>query len=478
MNADRSGAVPRSTKIIATLGPSSRDEATIQALAMAGANVFRLNASHGTQADHALTYERVRRVSAALGRPLGVLLDLQGPKLRIGTFASGSITLAAEAPFCFDLDPSPGDERRVCLPHPEIFSALQPGDQLLVDDGRMAFIATEVGPGSIRVRALRSGTLSDRKGVNVPSRALSLSALSGKDRRDLQFGLDLGVDWIALSFVQRVQDVIEARELVQQRCLLMAKIEKPGALQEIEAIIAAADGIMVARGDLGVEMPMEQVPSVQKQLVRLARSAGKPVVIATQMLESMIGSPCPTRAEASDVATAVYDGADAVMLSAETASGRYPVEAVRAMDGIVRHTESDSLRQPLMQAIGKDGESTTTDVLGSALRRVSELLPLSATVAYTASGATAMRMAQQRPRSPVLCLTPSTTVAQRLTMVWGIHPHADTAMAGDTRTVERATRLLHEQALAEPGKAMVLVCGTPFGLPGSTNQLHVVWPSF
>jgi pyruvate kinase len=477
MNTNSGSATLKSTKIIATLGPASRDEATIQALAAAGANVFRLNASHGVQADHALTYERVRRVSAALGRPLGVMLDLQGPKLRIGAFAAGSVTLAAGETLCFDLDASPGDRFRVCLPHPEIFSALQPGDQLLVDDGRMAFIAIEVAPGLIKARALRAGTISDRKGVNVPSRTLALSALSDKDRRDLQFGLELGVDWIALSFVQRVQDVIEARELVQRRCLLMAKIEKPAALLEIEAIIAAADGIMVARGDLGVEMPMEQVPGVQKQLVRLARAAGKPVVIATQMLESMIGSPCPTRAEASDVATAVYDGADAVMLSAETASGRYPVEAVCAMDVIVRQTENDSLRQPLMQAIGKNGDATTGDALGSALRRISELLPLSATVAYTSSGATALRMAQQRPRSPILCLTPSVAVAQRLTMVWGVHPHADMALADDTRTVERATRLLRDQELAEPGKAMVLVCGTPFGLPGSTNQLHVVWPS-
>ncbi|QCX51697.1 pyruvate kinase (plasmid) [Ralstonia pseudosolanacearum] len=329
-------------KIVATLGPASDDHATIEALARAGADVFRLNFSHGAHADHQRRFERIRAVEAALGRPLGVLLDLQGPKLRVGTFAEGRVRLNDGAPFGLDLETGrPGDATRVALPHPEIFAAIRPGVALLLADGKLWLEVVACGPDHAETRVVNGGMLSDRRGVNVPGVVLPLSALTGKDRADLAFGLALGVDWIALSFVQRAADIAEIRQLVHGRAGIVAKLEKPAAIDSLDAILAETDAVMVARGDLGVELPAEQVPAIQKRIVRACRRLGKPVIVATQMLESMIGAPVPTRAEASDVATAVYDGADAVMLSAETASGQFPVEAVAMMRRIIAQTEAD-----------------------------------------------------------------------------------------------------------------------------------------
>ncbi len=467
----------KNTKIIATVGPASADEATLRALVQAGADVFRLNFSHGSHDDHRAVYQRIRALETAIGRPIGILMDLQGPKLRLGTFAEGGVTLSRRDRIRFDLDRAPGDRRRVGIPHPEIVAAVAPGHVLLVDDGKMRLVVVERGDDWLEMEALTDGRLSDRKGVNVPDVALPLSALTDKDRRDLAFGLELGVDWVALSFVQRPEDLVEARELIGERALLMAKIEKPSALTALDDIIALADGIMVARGDLGVELPAEDVPGLQKRIVRLARCAGKPVVVATQMLESMIGAPAPTRAEASDVATAVFDGADAVMLSAETAAGRYPVEAVDMMTRIITRTEADPLQRQIMEAVGTTPRHTGTDAIGTAIRAVAASLPLSATVAFTASGGTALRIAHQRPRSPILSLTPSLAVARRLTLAWGVRSRR----AADAGAVEEmvAVALEHcrREGLTAPGRAVIVTAGVPFGTPGSTNLLRLAWPA-
>ncbi|MCC4117706.1 pyruvate kinase [Aromatoleum toluclasticum] len=467
----------KNTKIIATVGPASADEDSLRTLAESGADVFRLNFSHGTHADHHAVYQRIRAVEEQLGRPIGVLIDLQGPKLRLGTFGEGGVTLARGDRIRFDLDPTPGDATRVAIPHPEIIDAVGVGHVLLVDDGKMRLQVVAKRDGVLEMEALTDGRLSDRKGVNVPDVALPLSALTAKDRRDLTFGLELGIDWVALSFVQRAEDIAEARALIGDKALLMAKIEKPSALAELEDIIALADGIMVARGDLGVELPPEDVPGLQKRIVRLCRRAGKPVVVATQMLESMISAPAPTRAEASDVATAVFDGADAVMLSAETASGKYPVDALAMMNRIIARTEADPLQRQLMEAVGADPKGNTTDAIGTAIRAVAATLPLSATVAFTASGATALRIAHQRPRSPILGLTPSQSVARRLCLVWGVRSRRSVEACAVEEIVNVAIEHCRAEGLTAPGQAVVVTAGVPFGTPGSTNLLRLAWPA-
>ncbi|MCW3480132.1 pyruvate kinase [Neisseriaceae bacterium JH1-16] len=466
----------RATKIIATLGPASTDEDVIAALHGAGADVFRLNFSHGSYEDHAARLDAIRRIEARSDRPIGVLLDLQGPKLRVSTFAGGSAELVAGQRFVFDRDPTPGDASRVCLPHPEIFAVVRPGDMLLVNDGQLRFKVGAVNDARIEAEALVSGVISDRKGVNVPSAALPLPALSEKDKKDLAYGLGIGVDWVALSFVQRPEDVEEARALIGGRAKLMAKIEKPSALDCLDEIIALADGIMVARGDLGVELPPEEVPAIQKHIVRLCREAGKPVVVATQMLESMIKSPAPTRAEASDVATAVYDGVDAVMLSAESASGQYPVEAVAMMDRIIQRTEADPLQRSLMHAVATRHDATSTDAIGAAIQAVAEVLPVAATITYTTSGATAFRVAHERPDSPILSLTPDRAVARQLALLWGVSSHETADAKSVEDMVGKASAAAKQAGCYQSGKPLIVVAGMPFGTPGSTNLLRVVWP--
>ena len=463
----------RSARILATLGPASSTRERIRALAEAGADVFRLNFSHGSHEDHAERYRLIRAVEAEIGRPIGVLMDLQGPKLRVGRFAEGKVALVPGARFRLDLDPTAGDAKRANLPHPEIFAALEAGTELLLDDGKLRLRVDTFGADFADTTVLVGGTLSDRKGVNVPGVVLPISPLTAKDRADLDFGLALGVDWVALSFVQRPEDLREARELIGDRAWIMAKLEKPAAIDALDAIIALADGVMVARGDLGVELPPQQVPVLQRRIVRAARAAGRPVVVATQMLESMISSPVPTRAEASDVATAIYDGADAVMLSAESASGPYPVEAVGIMHGIVCEVERAPAWRAGLEASHTAAAANTPDAICCALRRVAGLLEPAATVAYTSSGFSALRASRERPVAPILALTPQPATARRLALVWGVHAVPFEEVHDVAEMVEHAARAVQNLGFGSAGDAVVVIAGLPFGQRGSTNLLHV-----
>jgi pyruvate kinase len=464
----------RHAKIIATLGPASADRATIEALFRAGADVFRLNFSHGTHEDHRQRLDTIRAIERDLERPIAVLLDLQGPKLRIGTFAQGPIQLEAGAAFRLDLDrDKPGDSTRVPLPHPEIFAALTEGTDLLLDDGRVRLRVERFGPDFAETRVINGGPLSERKGVNVPGVVLPLSALTEKDRRDLDYGLTLGIDWIALSFVQRPEDIREIKAIVKGRAGICAKLEKPAAIDSLEAIVAETDAVMVARGDLGVEMPAEQVPAIQKRIVRVCRSAGKPVIVATQMLESMVAAPVPTRAEASDVATAIYDGADAVMLSAESASGKYPVEAVSMMNNIITQTEADPHYREAIDASHTPARADIADAIGCAMRRVVGLLHVATTVAYTNSGYSALRMSRERPEAAIIGMTPRLATARQLALAWGVH----SVLCHDVVDVPEMSDLACQTALKEgfasKGQTIVISAGMPFGSAGTTNLLRI-----
>ena len=464
----------RNAKIVATLGPASGDRETIAALFHAGADVFRLNFSHGTHEDHKQRLDIIRSVEQEVGRPISVLLDLQGPKLRIGTFAEGPIQLEAGDRFRLDLDRSKaGSQTRIALPHPEIFAALTEGTDLLLDDGRIRLRVETCGPDYAETRVINGGTLSDRKGVNVPGVVLPLSALTEKDRKDLDYGLTLGVDWIALSFVQRAEDIREIKAIVQGRAAICAKLEKPAAIHSLEEIVAETDAVMVARGDLGVEMPAEQVPSIQKRIVRACRKAGKPVIVATQMLESMVSAPVPTRAEASDVATAIYDGADAVMLSAESASGKYPLEAVRMMSSIIVQTEADPNYREAIDASHTTPRAELADAIGCAMRRVAGLLHVAATVAYTSSGYSALRMARERPEAPIIGMTPRLATARRLPLVWGVHPVLCREVESVPEMSELARETVLEEGFGKIGQTIVISAGMPFGIAGTTNLLHI-----
>ena len=465
----------RSAKIVATLGPSSSTPDQIRALFEAGVDVFRLNFSHGTHDDHRARFTAIRRVETATGRPIGILADLQGPKLRLGTFAEGPIELATGALFHLDLDRQAGDESRAPLPHPEIFEALRPGTELLLDDGRVRLQVETCGSGFADTRCLVGGTLSDRKGVNVPNAVLPLSAITEKDRVDLSFALEHGADWIAFSFVQRPDDVAEGRKLVGGRAGVMVKLEKPSAIQHLGEIIEIADGLMVARGDLGVEMPPEDVPSVQKQVVHACRAAGKPVVVATQMLKSMVTAPTPTRAEASDVATAVYEGADAVMLSAETAAGRYPVESVAIMNRIACRVQEDPLYYSMLESTRIEHEHTTSDAISAAACQVAHLVGAAAIVSYTTSGATALRAARERPEAPILVLTSNLSTARRLAVLWGAHCVHTSDVKSFSDMVQKAVRIAHREKIADIGERVVITAGVPFGTPGATNILRIAW---
>src|SRR5436309_3364207 len=465
----------RSAKIVATLGPSSSAPERIGALFEAGVDVFRLNFSHGTQEDHRARFEEIRRLESATGRPIGILADLQGPKLRLGAFAEGRIELTAGARFHLDLDCQVGDENRAPLPHPEIFEALRPGTELLLDDGRVRLQVEDCGSGYADTRCLVGGTLSDRKGVNVPNAELPLSAITEKYRADLSFALEHGADWIAFSFVQRPADVAEGRKLVGGRAGIMVKLEKPSAIQHLAEIIELADGLMVARGDLGVEMPPEDVPSVQKQVIHACRVAGKPVVVATQMLESMVGAPTPTRAEASDVATAVYEGADAVMLSAETAVGQYPIEAAAMMDRIARRVQRDPLYFATLDAGRMPPEHTNHDAISAAACQVAETVNAAAIVSFTSSGATAIRAARERPAAPILVLTPNLATARRLALLWGAHCVHLADITSFSDMAQKAVRTAYREKIAGSGERVVITAGVPFGTPGSTNILRIAW---
>ena len=466
---------PRRTKIVATLGPASTTPETISALVEAGANVFRLNFSHGTRPDHARRYEAIREIEKVRGHPIAVLADLQGPKLRVGELQGGAVELKPGARLRLDLDRTPGDSRRVPLPHPEIFAAIEVEQDLLIDDGRIRLKVERKGREFADTTVIDGGTLKERKGVNVPGAVLPIAALTEKDRADLAYALQLGVDWVALSFVQRPDDIAEARKLVQGQAAVMAKIEKPAAMQRIEEIVELCDGVMVARGDLGVEMPIEAVPGVQKRLVRLARREGKPVVVATQMLESMVTLPVPTRAEVSDVATAVYDGADAVMLSAETASGQHPVEAVKMMHLIAEKVEQDPLYRGIMDAEHARPEATSADAITAAAAQVASTIGAALVVTYTTSGSTALRASRERPTVPILVLTPKRDTARRLAIGWGLSCVETEDAQNFSDMVDRACRTALAQQLASVSDKLVITAGVPFGTPGATNILRIAW---
>jgi pyruvate kinase len=467
------GALRRRGKIVATLGPSTDSVEMIEALLKAGVDVFRLNFSHGDHADHAQRVSRIRAAEDKFGRPVAIMADVQGPKLRIGKFSGGAVHLQAGQTFQLDMSPTPGDVRRVQLPHAEIMAAAGPGTVLLLDDGKIRLEVVRKRETQLEAKIITGGRLSDRKGVNVPSVALPIPALTVKDRADLAFALDQGVEYLALSFVQRPEDVLEARELVQGRALILTKIEKPQALAQLEEIVSLSDAVMVARGDLGVELPAEEVPLAQKRIIRTAHRWGKPVIVATQMLESMITAPTPTRAEATDVATAIFDGADAVMLSAETAAGQYPIEAVTIMSRIVRRVEEDEGYRETRAAMRPPAEKNSADAIASAARQVAETIDAKAIAAFTSSGATTLRIARERPDAPILGLAASLTVARRLALVWGVAPMTIGETTTMTETVIRATNLARREGLAERGDEIVVVAGVPFGQAGTTNSLRV-----
>ena len=463
----------RKAKIIATLGPSSSDYEKIKALFVAGTDVFRLNFSHGEHAEHAERYKIIRRIEQEYKRPIGVLLDLQGPKLRIGTFSNTKISLKPGQSFLLDLDMTPGNNHRVCMPHPEIFQVLKKDVDLLLDDGKVRLKITKCGQDFAETTVISGTELSNRKGVNVPDVVLPIDALTKKDIEDLKFGLDLGVDWVALSFVQQPNDLIMARDLVGEKVKLIAKIEKPMAIQHLHEIVELSDAVMVARGDLGVEMPAEDVPVMQRQIIRACRSSGKPVIVATQMLDSMVHMATPTRAEASDVATAVYDGVDAVMLSAESASGDYPVEAVSMMDRIIQRTEKDPLYQKMLDDSYTSPSPTMNDAVTAAARSAVDIIGSRLIVTFTETGLTAFHAARQRPHCDILALTPVLKTSRQLTLVWGAHSSLTDDIFSVGQMVDAACVFAKQENFSQVGDYIVITAGIPFGQSGGTNMIRI-----
>ena len=463
----------RFTKIVATLGPASSSPKMLRALFEAGADVFRLNFSHGTADDHKQRVDLLRALEQEYEHPIAILMDLQGPKLRLG--AVGKRELKKGDKVRFDLDAAPATAKRIPLPHPEIFAAAKEGGVLLIDDGRVRLHIVAHTAETIDTEVEVGGPISDRKGVNLPNLVVPLSPMTTKDRKDLDYGLSLGVDWVALSFVQHAHDIAELKKLVAGRAAVMAKLEKPAAIDHLDEIIEQSDGIMVARGDLGVELPPEAVPPLQKRILAACRVAGKPAIVATQMLDSMVHSPTPTRAEASDVATAVYDGTDAVMLSAESASGDYPIEAVTIMDRILRSVEKDPLYRRLMDASRHEPEASTADAISAAARQCAHTLSAAAIVTYTSTGSTTLRAARERPDVPILCLTPNLATARRMTLAWGVHPVRTEDAENFADMVQRAVSVARREELAKQGERLVITAGVPFGTPGATNILRIAY---
>ena len=464
----------RKVKILATLGPASSDPAMIRKLVIAGADAFRINMSHGDHPEKAVLVETIRALEKELRRPTTIMFDLQGPKLRIGRFKGGSAVLKTGDRFTLDNKRTLGGSDRVELPHPELFGTIRPGNRILIDDGKVRLKALEVDDRNIVTEVEVGGTVSNNKGINVPDVLVPIPALTEKDRIDLAFALEQKADWIALSFVQRPEDVAEARALIGERASLLAKIEKPAAIDQLDDIVALADAVMVARGDLGVELPPEQVPPLQNRIIACARHYGKPVVVATQMLESMIISPTPTRAEVSDVATAIYDGADAVMLSAESAAGLYPCEAVAMMDRIASSAERDPIYPARIHFTATRLEPTTADALAGSARHIASTVSATAMVCYTSSGSTALRIARERPAVPLLAMTASLTTARRLGILWGVHAVHTRDVSSFEEMVAKGKRMALRHRIAEGGDRLVLMAGVPFGTAGSTNVIHVV----
>ncbi len=463
----------RNVKIVATLGPASDTREMIKSLFLAGADVFRLNMSHGAHDDIRERHAMIRDVEKEVGRPICILADLQGPKLRCGVFANGSEMLEVGAAFRFDLDKAEGDVNRVTLPHVEIFKALEVGSTLLVNDGKIRLKVTDCSDNHADMVVEVGGEISNRKGVNVPDVVLPLAALSEKDLKDLEFVCELGVDWLALSFVQRAADVEQARELAKGRAKLIAKIEKPAAVDAFEEILDATDGVMVARGDLGVELPVHELPPIQKRLVRRCRTVGKPVIVATQMMESMISSPVPTRAEVSDVAQAIYEGADAVMLSAESAAGDFPIEAVTTMNNVAESVEKDSIYRQVIEAARTPSRARVADAITVAAREIAETTNVQAICCFTHSGTTASLASRERPRVPIIALTPEVGTARRLSLTWGLHCSVTSVVENFDQAVAQAVKVAREDGFATSHDKIVVTAGIPFNVPGSTNILQV-----
>jgi len=468
----------RKAKIVATLGPVSSDRAVIRDLFDNGVDVFRLNFSHGTHEDHKQRLEFIRELELEVGRPIGVLMDIQGPKLRLGKFRDDKANLKKGRKFRLDMSDELGGKRRASLPHPEIFAALKPGSEVVIDDGRVRLEVVDCGVDHAETRVVVGGVVSNNKGVNVPDVILPISVLTEKDKRDLAYGLKLGFDWVAQSFVQQPADVMELREIVGDKAKIMVKLEKPSALEKLDDILKICDGIMVARGDLGVELPPQQVPVAQKKIIRRCRGAGKPVVVATHMLESMVTNPVPTRAEASDVATAIYDGADAVMLSAESAAGEYPVRSVKMMNDIIEEVEDDPAYPAILDSQRPQPDNTTADAICNGLQSITNILSSAATVTYTASGSTTLRAARERPHAPILSLTPLVQTARHLSIAWGVHAVAvdvanEAAEVDDV--INEAKAIAVRERFAGSGEAIVIAAGLPFGTSGTTNLIHVAW---
>jgi pyruvate kinase len=465
----------RRAKIVATLGPASSNPDMLAKLFRAGADVFRINMSHTSQDRMRELVAMIRALEKDNDRPIGILVDLQGPKLRLGTFNGGSVELRKGDTFTLDTETAPGDKTRVLLPHPEIFVATKPGHTLLLDDGKVRLTVLSADDKHIATRVEVGGRLSDRKGVSVPDSTIPFSALAEKDRSDLEAALEAGIDWVALSFIQRPEDIAEAKKITRGRAAVMAKIEKPQAVTRLAEIMDLADALMVARGDLGVEMPLERVPGVQKQMTRQGRWTGKPVVVATQMLESMINSPVPTRAEVSDVATAIFEGADAVMLSAESAAGQYPAEAVAMMNRIAEEVEHDPTYRSIVTAQRAEPEATGADAIADAARQIAETLDLSAIICWTSSGSTGLRVARERPKSPIVALSPSVATGRKLSLVWGVHCVVTEDAHDLDDMVNRASRIAFKEGFAKAGERVIVVAGVPLGTPGATNMLRLAF---
>jgi pyruvate kinase len=465
----------RRTKIVATLGPASESPEMIERLFEAGTDMFRLNMSHLPKERLRERVALIRSIEAKHRYPIAILADLQGPKLRVGSFTDTGVMLTQGQTFTLDADNASGDARRVHLPHPEILSSLEPGHTVLIDDGKLRLRVKEVKAGKAVTTVEVAGKISNRKGVSLPDTVIPVAAMTEKDRSDLEAALDAGVDWVALSFVQRPEDIAEVRKVARGKALVMSKLEKPQALARLDDIMEASDGLMVARGDLGVELPLEQVPGLQKRITRGARRLGKPVVVATQMLESMVSSPVPTRAEVSDVATAVYEGADAVMLSAESASGQYPFEAVSMMSRIAEAVERDSIYWSIISAQRNEPEATGSDAIAAGAHQIADTLGLKVIAAWTSSGATAFRIARERPNSTVIALTPNRDTARRLALVWGVHPIITKDASDMDDMAFRACKFAVREGFSKVGERIIIVAGVPFGTPGATNMVRIAF---
>ena len=465
----------RRVKIVATLGPASAEPKMLERLFEAGVDVFRINMSHSSHEVAKKLHGAVRGAEVAFRRPIGILADLQGPKFRLGDFAGGRVFVKEGDVFKLDRTEAPGSNERVFLPHPQIFEALEPGHALLLDDGKIRMRVIEAGESRIAAEVLVGGALASRKGIAMPDSILPINPLNEKDKADLDFMLRLGVDWIALSFVQRGEDIVLARRLIGQGAAIMAKIEKPSAINNLDSIVSAVDGLMVARGDLGVEMPVERVPGLQKRITRMARAAGKPVVVATQMLESMISAPTPTRAEVSDVATAVFDGADAIMLSAESAVGQFPVEAVEMMNRIAIEAENDPSYDALVHATRTLPQATAADAIAAAAHAVADTVKLAAIICYTATGSTALRVARERPGLPVIGLTPVLATGRKLAIVWGIHSVLTSDPENQADMVVKACRIAFEEEFVKAREGVAIIAGVPLGSPGTTNMVRIAF---